>query len=114
MTAYNLLYLNVSSSNNKQKNLCSKVTFADPARFDLRGTVKVGHDVRIDVNVIIEGDCELGDFVEIGAGCILKIQPLQQVLKSKRTAFLMEQLLGKIPKLVHSHAYVQVLNWQTK
>ncbi len=48
------------------------VTFADPARFDLRGSVKVGHDVRIDVNVIIEGDCELGDFVEIGAGCILK------------------------------------------
>lgn len=48
------------------------VTFADPARFDLRGFVKVGHDVRIDVNVIIEGDCELGDFVEIGAGCILK------------------------------------------
>ncbi|MBN6513980.1 bifunctional UDP-N-acetylglucosamine diphosphorylase/glucosamine-1-phosphate N-acetyltransferase GlmU [Acinetobacter pittii] len=48
------------------------VTFVDPARFDLRGSVKVGHDVRIDVNVIIEGDCELGDFVEIGAGCILK------------------------------------------
>ena len=48
------------------------VTFADPARFDLRCSVKVGHDVRIDVNVIIEGDCELGDFVEIGAGCILK------------------------------------------
>ncbi|WP_336166791.1 bifunctional UDP-N-acetylglucosamine diphosphorylase/glucosamine-1-phosphate N-acetyltransferase GlmU [Acinetobacter sp. 161(2023)] len=48
------------------------VTFADPARFDLRGSVKVGHDVRIDVNVIIEGDCEIGDFVEIGAGCILK------------------------------------------
>lgn len=48
------------------------VTFADAARFDLRGSVKVGHDVRIDVNVIIEGDCELGDFVEIGAGCILK------------------------------------------
>ncbi|WP_416040892.1 bifunctional UDP-N-acetylglucosamine diphosphorylase/glucosamine-1-phosphate N-acetyltransferase GlmU [Acinetobacter lactucae] len=48
------------------------VTFTDPARFDLRGTVKVGHDVRIDVNVIIEGECELGDFVEIGAGCILK------------------------------------------
>ncbi|MHC3045806.1 bifunctional UDP-N-acetylglucosamine diphosphorylase/glucosamine-1-phosphate N-acetyltransferase GlmU [Acinetobacter nosocomialis] len=48
------------------------VTFADPARFDLHGSVKVGHDVRIDVNVIIEGDCELGDFVEIGAGCILK------------------------------------------
>lgn len=48
------------------------VTFYDPARFDLRGSLKVGHDVRIDVNVIIEGDCEIGDFVEIGAGCILK------------------------------------------
>ncbi len=30
------------------------VTFADPARFDLRGSVKVGHDVRIDVNVIMK------------------------------------------------------------
>ena len=48
------------------------VTFADPARFDLRGSVKVGQDVRIDINVIIEGQCELGDGVEIGAGCILK------------------------------------------
>ena len=48
------------------------VTFADPARFDLRGSVKVGQDVRIDINVIIEGQCELGNGVEIGAGCILK------------------------------------------
>ena len=48
------------------------VTFADPSRFDLRGSVKVGQDVRIDINVIIEGQCELGDGVEIGAGCILK------------------------------------------
>lgn len=48
------------------------VTFNDPKRFDLRGSLKVGQDVRIDVNVIIEGDCELGDNVEIGAGCILK------------------------------------------
>ena len=48
------------------------VTFADPARFDLRGSVKVGQDVRIDINVIIEGQCELGNDVEIGAGCILK------------------------------------------
>lgn len=48
------------------------VHLIDPSRFDLRGSVKVGQDVRIDINVIIEGDCELGDFVEIGAGCILK------------------------------------------
>ncbi|WP_343597859.1 bifunctional UDP-N-acetylglucosamine diphosphorylase/glucosamine-1-phosphate N-acetyltransferase GlmU [Acinetobacter sp.] len=48
------------------------VTFSDPKRFDLRGSLKVGQDVRIDINVIIEGDCELGNNVEIGAGCILK------------------------------------------
>lgn len=44
----------------------------DPSRFDLRGNLTAGKDVRIDINVIIEGDCELGDNVEIGAGCVIK------------------------------------------
>ncbi|MBP6190728.1 MAG: bifunctional UDP-N-acetylglucosamine diphosphorylase/glucosamine-1-phosphate N-acetyltransferase GlmU [Acinetobacter sp.] len=48
------------------------VHLIDPSRFDLRGTLKCGQDVIIDVNVIIEGECELGDNVHIGAGCILK------------------------------------------
>ena len=48
------------------------VHLIDPTRFDLRGNLNAGKDVRIDINVIIEGDCELGDGVEIGAGCILK------------------------------------------
>ena len=48
------------------------VHLIDPARFDLRGTLKCGQDVRIDINVIIEGHVELGDNVEIGAGCVLK------------------------------------------
>ncbi len=48
------------------------VHLIDPSRFDLRGTLNVGQDVRIDINVIIEGDCELGNNVEIGAGCIIK------------------------------------------
>ena len=48
------------------------VTLADPARFDLRGKLSVGQDVRIDVNVVIEGECYLGDGVEVGAGCHLK------------------------------------------
>ena len=48
------------------------VHLMDPARFDLRGQLKVGQDVRIDINVIIEGDCEFGDNVEIGAGCVIK------------------------------------------
>mgnify|MGYP003599037219 CR=1 FL=1 len=48
------------------------VHLIDPSRFDLRGSLTVGQDVRIDINVIIEGDCEFGDNVEIGAGCIIK------------------------------------------
>ncbi|QGR74811.1 bifunctional UDP-N-acetylglucosamine diphosphorylase/glucosamine-1-phosphate N-acetyltransferase GlmU [Acinetobacter lwoffii] len=48
------------------------VHLIDPSRFDLRGNLTVGQDVRIDINVIMEGDCELGDNVEIGAGCIIK------------------------------------------
>ena len=48
------------------------VHLIDPTRFDLRGNLIAGKDVRIDINVIIEGNCELGDGVEIGAGCILK------------------------------------------
>jgi len=47
------------------------VTLKDPARFDLRGTVKTGVDVIIDVNVIFEGDVVLGDNVEIGANCVI-------------------------------------------
>ena len=48
------------------------VHLIDPTRFDLRGSLNVGKDVRIDINVIIEGDCTLSDNVEIGAGCIIK------------------------------------------
>ena len=44
----------------------------DPQRFDLRGTLEVGQDVHIDVNVILEGHCVLGDGVRIGAHCVLR------------------------------------------
>ncbi len=48
------------------------VQFADPARFDLRGMLLAGKDVFIDVGVIIEGVCELGDGVRVGAYSVLK------------------------------------------
>jgi bifunctional UDP-N-acetylglucosamine pyrophosphorylase/glucosamine-1-phosphate N-acetyltransferase len=44
----------------------------DPARVDQRGTVRVGQDVQIDVNVVLEGDVELGDGVQIGPFVRLK------------------------------------------
>ena len=44
----------------------------DPARFDQRGTVSVGRDVEIDVDVVLEGTVELGDGVTIGPFTRLK------------------------------------------
>ncbi len=48
------------------------VRLADPARFDLRGTLTHGRDVEIDVNCIFEGTVELGDGVRIGANCVIR------------------------------------------
>ena len=44
----------------------------DPARFDLRGTLTVGRDVVLDVGVVVEGDCELGDSVKVGPYSVLR------------------------------------------
>ncbi|GGD46803.1 bifunctional UDP-N-acetylglucosamine diphosphorylase/glucosamine-1-phosphate N-acetyltransferase GlmU [Pseudoxanthomonas indica] len=44
----------------------------DPARFDQRGTVTVGRDVEIDVDVVLEGTVVLGDGVRIGPFSRLK------------------------------------------
>ena len=48
------------------------VSLADADRFDVRGTVTCGEDVSIDVNVILEGDVELGNGVTIGPNCVLR------------------------------------------
>ncbi|KAF1046436.1 bifunctional UDP-N-acetylglucosamine diphosphorylase/glucosamine-1-phosphate N-acetyltransferase GlmU [Xylophilus sp.] len=44
---------------------------ADPARFDLRGTLDVGPDVEIDVGCVFEGAVSLGEGVRIGAHCVI-------------------------------------------
>ncbi len=47
------------------------VRLADPARFDLRGELRCGQDVEIDVNCIFAGEVELGEGVRIGAHCVI-------------------------------------------
>jgi bifunctional UDP-N-acetylglucosamine pyrophosphorylase/glucosamine-1-phosphate N-acetyltransferase len=47
------------------------VRLADPARFDLRGTLACGTDVEIDVNCVFEGAVFLGEGVRIGANCVI-------------------------------------------
>ena len=49
------------------KELMQKgVTIMDPARIDIRGDIKCGRDVLIDVNTVFEGKVHLGNNVKIG------------------------------------------------
>ena len=45
---------------------------ADPARFDVRGELACGRDVRIDVGCVFEGRVSLGDDVSVGPHCVLR------------------------------------------
>ena len=68
------------------------VSFADPARVDIRGELRCGKDVFIDINAVFEGEVSLGDNTriepnnvirdsEIGSGTV--IHPNCHIEKSK-------------------------------
>jgi bifunctional UDP-N-acetylglucosamine pyrophosphorylase/glucosamine-1-phosphate N-acetyltransferase len=48
------------------------VSLANPALFELRGSLTHGQDVFIDVGCILEGQVHLADDVQVGAYCLLK------------------------------------------
>jgi len=48
------------------------VGFADPARVDIRGNLKCGKDVFIDINAIFEGDVVLGDGTKIESNNLIR------------------------------------------
>jgi len=52
--------------------LLAGVRLADPARIDVRGTLRHGRDVAIDVGCVFEGAVDLADAVEVGPYCVLK------------------------------------------
>ena len=52
--------------------LCQGVSVADPERLDIRGSLVCGDNVSIDINVIFEGQVELGDGAHIGPNCVLR------------------------------------------
>lgn len=58
---------------NKASDLMSKgLTIMDPKRFDCRGELSFKDDCVIDVNVVFEGDNDLGKNVLISPNCIIK------------------------------------------
>ncbi len=57
----------------RARELClAGARLLDPARVEQRGTVRVGRDVEIDVNVVLEGEVDLADGVRIGPFVRLK------------------------------------------
>jgi bifunctional UDP-N-acetylglucosamine pyrophosphorylase/glucosamine-1-phosphate N-acetyltransferase len=55
-----------------QELMRAGVTIADPARIDIRGDVRCGRDVELEINVILAGTVQLGDRVKVGPGCVLR------------------------------------------
>ena len=62
----------VHQRNIADRLLVDGVRLADPARIDVRGELRHGRDVAIDVGCVFEGRVELGDAVEVGPYCVLK------------------------------------------
>ncbi len=44
----------------------------DLSRLDIRGSISIDKEVFIDVNVVFEGECALGEDVHIGPNCVVK------------------------------------------
>ena len=57
---------------NAEATMRAGVTLRDPARFDLRGSLRAGEDCVIDVGVVLEGQVELGAEVRIGPHCVIR------------------------------------------
>jgi bifunctional UDP-N-acetylglucosamine pyrophosphorylase/glucosamine-1-phosphate N-acetyltransferase len=48
------------------------VTLRDPSRLDVRGTLAMGRDGMVDVNVVFEGEVSIGERVTIGPNCLIR------------------------------------------
>ncbi|MFN2337487.1 MAG: bifunctional UDP-N-acetylglucosamine diphosphorylase/glucosamine-1-phosphate N-acetyltransferase GlmU, partial [Gammaproteobacteria bacterium] len=48
------------------------VTLRDPSRLDVRGTLAMGRDGMVDVNVVFEGEVVIGERVHIGTNCLIR------------------------------------------
>lgn len=68
LAALERVYQNIEAAKLMQQG----VTLFDPNRFDLRGEVKVGQDVCIDINVVLEGNVQLGNRTSIGPNVVIK------------------------------------------
>ena len=67
----------------------------DPARIDIRGEIKLGRDVQIDVNCVFEGIVTLGDNVRIGANCVIRNSSIDAGSEIKPMTSIDEAVIGR-------------------
>ena len=72
----------------------SGVTVIDPARLDIRGNVKIGSDVTIDVNVILEGRIVIGDGCMIGPNSFIRNTELADRVEIRANSMLDGAVIG--------------------
>jgi len=68
----------------------------DPNRIDVRGTLQVGQEVKIDINCIFEGNVELEDNVTIDANCILKNCKIGKGAHIKANTIIEDAVIGEL------------------
>lgn len=70
-------------------------SLADAQRIDVRGQLRVGQDVSIDVNCVFEGEVELGDGVEIGPNCVISNSRVAAGTVIKANSVLEDAVVGE-------------------
>ena len=70
------------------------VTLADPMRIDVRGELRCGRDVRIDVNCVFEGVVEVGEGAEIGANCVLRNTVIGAATRIEPSSMIDDAVIG--------------------
>ena len=80
---------------NAEDLLKAGATLIDKSRIDIRGNVEVGVDCVIDINVIFEGDVELGDNVEIGANSVISDTKIDNGTKILPFSHIVQSNIGK-------------------
>lgn len=75
------------------------VTISDPARIDVRGSLKCGMDVSIDVGCVFEGNVSLADDVSVGPYCVIKNSTIAQGTKIAAFSHIDGATVGEAAKI---------------
>ncbi len=78
-----------------QSFMADGLTLKDPSRFDCRGNLIFGSDCIIDVNVIFEGDNQLGNNVVIASNCIIKNTKIGDHADIKQNSTIEDSTIGR-------------------